>query len=647
MKKNWKRVILLFLTLVLSSALCLFMNRFNNKYAAPGAQPMDGLLVLSEKELEAHSAHYLINGWAFYPDVLLTPKDFEAGAGNEYMVYTSIGDRTRFDWLDAENPRGCGPYVLNLRLPDEPDTYALQLPEIYSAYRLYVNDRLAAQAGNPEAAHYQSRTQSRIVSFDAGGSVRLMLAVGNWTHFYSGLVYPPALGRADDVARLQSAQWALSACVVLAGLLGTFLSLWLGIRMKQGNARLFSLLCLTAALNAGAPMLHFFAELPVQPWYAIEIFMGYCTTMLILALQNRLCQVNEWSARISEIASLAFCLLALIYGLSASQLNVTHMRIFSVLAALFKIGTACWMLSASLLALLRRRMAVGQLFYGAVFYAAVLIWDRILPEFEPILGGWFSQWGTLALIMMIGYTLWRELVGAYSYSIAFAEEHRQLKRQLDMQFEHARQISDRFQEKQRMVHDFRHHIRSIHGMAEQIQSRDETQKYQEGLLAYLDALSQSEAPREETQPNALCNIPAVDALLQYYNHAAANRGIAAMLQLFIPENLPLNDMEWCAVLGNLLENAVEGCARSDAEHPDMHIVTKWTGKTFFLMVENTYDGKYSRRGNSFLSSKRKNQSMGVGLESVRDKIMRHGGSVNVYPMENSFRVGITLGGTEI
>ena len=74
----------------------------------------------------------------------------------------------------------------------------------------------------------------------------------------------------------------------------------------------------------------------------------------------------------------------------------------------------------------------------------------------------------------------------------------------------------------------------------------------------------------------------------------------------------------------------------------MHISTKWTGKTFFLMVENSYDGCYARQGNAFLSGKRGNRCPGIGLESVREKILRHGGSVEVYPMENSFRVGIAL-----
>ena len=52
MKANLKRISTLLLVLALSLAFCLAMNHFNNKYTAPGTQPIDGLLILSEEELE-------------------------------------------------------------------------------------------------------------------------------------------------------------------------------------------------------------------------------------------------------------------------------------------------------------------------------------------------------------------------------------------------------------------------------------------------------------------------------------------------------------------------------------------------------------------------------------------------------------------
>lgn len=644
MKRIWKHLLAVILVLVAASALCLTLNRFDNKYTRPGVQPLEGLLVLSQNELNTHDVHFLVHGWSFYPGVLLTPEEFADGASERYMVYTSIGERTRFDFNDSDNPHGCGTYALHLRLPDTTATYALELPEIYSAYRLYIDGELKLQVGDPEKETYQPRTQNRVVVFDGSGTVTILLAVSDYSHFYSGLVYPPAFGTLSSINRMCGTRLILASCVSLIGLLGALLSCYLGIRMKHKNALLYSLLCLAATLFTCYPLLHTALLLPVQPWYAIEITCGYIMMLLVIILQNRLCRVEGLTRRLSETAGGIICIAALAYGLFSAHLTVPVMEVFSVIIMLFKLGTAVYLLSVSLYALKHHNLRTMPLFYTSVFYAALLLWDRLLPAYEPVLTGWFSEWGSLLMILMIGYTLWRDIVAAYSYNLAFAEEHRQTKRQLAMQMEYASQIAERSGENRKLIHDFRHHLRAIQKMAGQVLSRPETEERQQELLSYLETFPQTANFRAGLLPNALCNHVAVDALLQYFDAAALRHGIESKLTLTIPDELSLNDIEWCTVLGNLLENALEGCERADKEHPVLHISTKWTGRTFFLLVENTYDGECMQKNGRFLSHKRERTEFGLGLESVRETVERHGGTMEIHPLETVFRVEITLMG---
>ena len=148
MKPVHRQLLALLLAVVLGSALCLSLYVWDNKYTRPGAQPMDGLLTLTDEELEQTDLHFLIHGWAFYPGVLLTPEEWTAHGTEHYMIYTSIGERTRFDQPDGVTPHGYGTYVLTLELPEDPAQYGLELPEIYSAYRLYLNGNLELQVGN-------------------------------------------------------------------------------------------------------------------------------------------------------------------------------------------------------------------------------------------------------------------------------------------------------------------------------------------------------------------------------------------------------------------------------------------------------------------------------------------------------------------
>ena len=194
MKPVHRQLLALLLAVVLGSALCLSLYVWDNKYTRPGAQPMDGLLTLTDEELEQTDLHFLIHGWAFYPGVLLTPEEWTAHGTEHYMIYTSIGEHTRFDQPDGVTPHGYGTYVLTLELPEDPAQYGLELPEIYSAYRLYLNGNLELQVGEPDLEHYQPRTQNRMVTFTGSGFTTILLAVRDDSHFYSGLVYPPALG---------------------------------------------------------------------------------------------------------------------------------------------------------------------------------------------------------------------------------------------------------------------------------------------------------------------------------------------------------------------------------------------------------------------------------------------------------------------
>lgn len=172
------------------------------------------------------------------------------------------------------------------------------------------------------------------------------------------------------------------------------LAAYLGIRMKYHNAFLFSLLCLSATVFTSYPLLHTMWELSVWPWYALEMVCGYLMTVLVVLLQNRLCRAEGIFTRVLELVGVLFCIMALCYSLFSAQLTTTVMELFSVAAFLFKSGAALWLLVVSLYGVRENRVKNLPLFYASVVYAALLLWDRLLPAYEPVLTGWFTEWGS-------------------------------------------------------------------------------------------------------------------------------------------------------------------------------------------------------------------------------------------------------------
>jgi len=642
MADNLKKWIPYLLTLMAASFLCIGLYIWNNKYTYNDLQPSHGQLFVTGADLSAPS--FLINDWEFYPDVLLTPDTYPG----DYMVYNDIGERTRFDSLGTRTtPHGCGSYALHIYLPEDMETYALELPEIYSAYRLYVNGRLTASVGNPTPDSYAPATQSKIVTFDAAGQTDILLAVSDYSHFYSGLVYPPVFGTFTEVESLHHIRLAFTLIACTVGLLFSLFYIYFGLRMKQKSPLLFASLCFLMFITPLFPLIHCLWELTVFPWYALELLSIYLMMFLVIILQNRLCDTGYYCSRISTAVSAVFCLLAGCYGLFSAYLTVPVMQLFSRCLFVYKLAFAAYLLITAKASLKRLDNASKPLFFAAIAYAVVFIWDRILPTFEPILFGWFMDWGSLIITCAIGYTLWRDLTNAYIHKLSFEEEHHQIKKQLAMQEVYHRELSWQLEERRKMTHDFRQQIYTISSFVEQLQNTPESATHLEELQNYLSTLTTHTAKHSNMIAGSFSPNTAIDVLLQYYYFCAKSQDIHMDIRFCLPQQPLLSDVELCTVLGNLLENAIDACNRMPVNPSDSEkyitISSHETDGQWFILLENIYDGIVLQKNNRFLSRKNTHSKrFGIGLESVKDIIERHNGCLDIYPKKNVFRVGITL-----
>ena len=89
-----------------SSLFFLGLYQFNNKYSQNTIQAANGILALSEEELQKSPVRFLVSGWTFYPDALLTPEEIKDES--HYMRYLSIGEQTNFSSPANPSPYGCG-----------------------------------------------------------------------------------------------------------------------------------------------------------------------------------------------------------------------------------------------------------------------------------------------------------------------------------------------------------------------------------------------------------------------------------------------------------------------------------------------------------------------------------------------------------
>lgn len=129
----------------------------------------------------------------------------------------------------------------------------------------------------------------------------------------------------------------------------------------------------------------------------------------------------------------------------------------------------------------------------------------------------------------------------------------------------------------RQKHDMHHHNAVIMGLL-QNDEKDHLLRYMESFDATLDTHCTS----------LFCNNPIANSILNLYANRAEQDNIKTEFNVNIPESIGIDSIDLTCVLGNALENALEGCLRLPADEEKEIIVTaKYFDRRLRLQVENT------------------------------------------------------------
>ena len=178
----------------------------------------------------------------------------------------------------------------------------------------------------------------------------------------------------------------------------------------------------------------------------------------------------------------------------------------------------------------------------------------------------------------------------------------------------------------RLRHDLRNHLTAVRGLLEQ---GDE-----QGAIRYLDQMTNSPALRGTRR---LCENEAANAVLTAKAEAMEREGVAADFAVSLPRDLPVADMDLCALLGNALDNALEGTR--DAGERRITVRCKADKGLFMLRVENTLGGEVKP---DLATTKADKAAHGFGIPGMREIAERYGGTLDAGPREGRFELVVCL-----
>ena len=159
----------------------------------------------------------------------------------------------------------------------------------------------------------------------------------------------------------------------------------------------------------------------------------------------------------------------------------------------------------------------------------------------------------------------------------------------------------------------------------------------EGLGKYLEELEQ-ELDRVDTLVKS-GNLMA-DAILNSKLTLARRHGISINCKAKLPERLPVEDVDLCVILGNLLDNAIEACGQVEEGGRFLRIYMTVNKTQFYLSVQNSAkeDPDFDQR--NYISRKRGNH--GLGMKRVKAAVDKYQGYLKLANEPGIFAAEATM-----
>ncbi len=237
---------------------------------------------------------------------------------------------------------------------------------------------------------------------------------------------------------------------------------------------------------------------------------------------------------------------------------------------------------------------------------------------------------TLLATIFVVYVLVFKMYGLTREKIQSQQEALQFQHQNELSAEQYRRIRDQIEYNRRMRHDLIHHLLAMRSFLE----AGDPGRAEEYLDQYL----------KETEKYTLlhfCGNPVVNTLVSHYDALAREQGIDFTVRVSIPDTLPIQDIDFSVLLGNLLDNAVAaaGAAPEAARFVRLNMIC--SGKMLAIAVDNGFDGHIQQDGERYLSTRPDHQ--GMGLKSIDMISKKYQGGVEFTHSGTEFHSSVMVG----
>ena len=368
-------------------------------------------------------------------------------------------------------------------------------------------------------------------------------------------------------------------------------------------------------------------------------------TLLAIGLYTGTLQISLWKS--GTIALTVCAVFACINSLSRaiSVMIALHMQLpqdepWFCLAACVFYNVVCWILvltafypSTHAVRVMVEDDNFAQTWY--VFWVLPLVFITLnlfmIPRYQTTLytGRVLQGYIVLSIALLILLFWFNAIFLMMATSLNRNARLQQENQLLSLQQQRYENLQAAMEETRQARHDMRHHLNQISALAET------------GDMGKLKAYLAQTVSRIPGLDIHFCENRAADSVLGYYCTLAKREGIPFSAQIDLPQTLPVDEIDMCLVLSNLLENALRAVCALPVEAREVRVVSGMIGGAMLgLSVENGYVGEIAFAPNGLPTSHKKDH--GVGLASVAATVKRHNGTLSIAAKDGVFSAHILL-----
>ncbi|QUI21407.1 GHKL domain-containing protein [Vallitalea pronyensis] len=266
-----------------------------------------------------------------------------------------------------------------------------------------------------------------------------------------------------------------------------------------------------------------------------------------------------------------------------------------------------------------------------LFSINLSIMISILPVYKNILYV-HDENGFIAGIVILGLGF-INILSLLIYLRIIRQAHHDIDLQLrlqqyDMQSKYLDEINYATMKLRSLRHDMSNHLGNVQGLV-RYKEYDKLEEYLSKLLTDIEDVDQMIITRN----------PAISALLNRKKTLADKHDIHCSMNIQYMDEILMDDLDLCIVLGNILDNAIEASLK--LEQKDRYIKIDIRNIEKYIIIDCV--NRIAVNSKSTLQTTKDNKILhGIGLSNVKQIVKKYHGSIDISSIKDYFTITITM-----